>query len=274
MSVPTEVIAADKGLGEWAIVIGYRGSVAHGTYLPSDDPDSVDDKDLMAVCVPDSSHYLGLHRYGSRGTKEIVRDVPGPPETRWDVVVYEAQKAISLLEKGNPNVLSLLWLPETYYVKRTAAGRLLLDNRDLFSGKHVFNAYAGYASSQLSKMERGSFKGYMGEKRRALVEQHGYDTKNAAHLIRLLRQAIEFLSTGELLVERPDASELIDIKRGLWSIEKVKAEAETLFAQARTALINSPLPAKPDHDAVSSLTEQVIRAAWSENLLRESEGEA
>jgi len=264
MSVPKEVIAADKGLGEWAILVGYRGSVAHGTYMPSDDPASIDDKDLMAVCVPDSSYYLGLNRYGSRGTREIVRDVPGPPEVRWDVVIYEAQKAIGLLEKGNPNVLSLLWLPESYYVKRTLAGRLLLEHRDLFSGKHVFNAYAGYASAQLSKMERGAFKGYMGEKRRALVEQHGYDTKNAAHLVRLLRQAIEFLSTGELLVERPDASELIDIKRGLWPIEKVKAEAETLFAQARTALVNSPLPSKPDRAAISALAENVIRTAWTQ----------
>jgi len=58
--------------------------------------------------------------------------------------------------------------------------------------------------------------GYMGKKRRELVRRVGYDAKNAAHLIRLLRMGIEFLTEGTLYVERPDAAELLDIKRGVW----------------------------------------------------------
>jgi predicted nucleotidyltransferase len=264
MSVPKEVLAADPGLDDWAILVGYRGSVAHGTWLPSDDPDSVDDKDLMAFCVPNRDLFLGLRNYGSRGTKEIVRDIASPVMTRWDVVIYEIRKAISLLEKGNPNVLSMLWLPEGLFTKLTPAGSLLVESRELFVGKHVYNAYVGYARSQLSKMERGAFKGYMGEKRRALVEQHGYDTKNAAHLIRLLRQGIEFLSTGDLIVQRHDASALIDIRRGAWGLDRVKKEADALFAQANDALIHSPLPVKPNSDAINRLCREIVEAAWGE----------
>lgn len=264
MSVPREVLDADPGVNDWAILAGYRGSVAHGTWLPSDDPDSIDDKDLMAFCVPDRDYFLGLRVYGSRGTKEVVKDVPHPIETRWDVVIYEIRKAISLLEKGNPNVLSMLWLPETLYTKRSHAGQLLLDAREVFVGKHVYNAYVGYARAQLSKMTRGEFKGYMGEKRRALVDQHGYDTKNAAHLIRLLRQGIEFLSTGELQVQRHDASELIDIRRGTWSLKKVQREAEALFSLSSDALTRSTLPAKPDRGRVNKLCREVVEAAWTD----------
>ena len=43
--------------------------------------------------------------------------------------------------------------------------------------------------------------GYMGQKRRELVRRVGYDAKNAAHLIRLLRMGIEFLTEGTLHVE-------------------------------------------------------------------------
>jgi len=32
----------------------------------------------------------------------------------------------------------------------------------------------------------------------------GYDSKNAAHLIRLLRMGIEFLTEGKMYVERAD----------------------------------------------------------------------
>ena len=33
------------------ILMAYRGSIAHGMYTPSTDPDSIDDKDLMGVCL-------------------------------------------------------------------------------------------------------------------------------------------------------------------------------------------------------------------------------
>lgn len=266
MSVPNQVLSADDGLNEWAVLAGYRGSVAHGTWLPTKDPDSVDDKDLMAFCVPPQAYFLGLRTYGSKGTKEVVCDLTQPSEMRWDVVIYEIRKAVSLLEKGNPNVLSMLWLPETLYTKVTGAGNLLLAERDIFAGKHVYNAYVGYAKSQLSKMQRGKFEGYMGDKRKALVELHGYDTKNAVHLVRLLRQGIEFLSTGELVVQRPDAPELLDIKRGMWSLERVQYEADYLFRQAHEALIHSDLPCKPDRDRVSKLCQAVVERAWWERV--------
>jgi hypothetical protein len=170
----------------------------------------------------------------------------------WDVVIYEARKALRLLAGGNPNVLSMLWLPENLYIKRTEAGEHLLANRDAFVGRHVYKPFAGYASQQLYKMEHGAFKGYMGDKRKALVERHGYDAKNAAHLIRLLRMGIEFLRDGEMTVLRYDAPELLAIKHGEWSLEKIKTEAERLFRRAEDAYDCSTLPARPDLPSVSS----------------------
>ncbi len=96
----------------------------------------------------------------------------------------------------------MLWLPEDLYTRRTPAGNLLIDNRDTFVGSHVYDTYVGYAMSQLRQMERVEHEGYMGPKRRSLVGRFGYDCKNASHLIRLLRQCIEFLDTGELQVRR------------------------------------------------------------------------
>jgi hypothetical protein len=44
-----------------------------------------------------------------------------------------------------------------------------------------------------------------------------------------LRMGIEFLTEGTMYVERADGTELLEIKRGAWPLEKVKAEAERLF---------------------------------------------
>ncbi len=100
--------------------------------------------------------------------------------------------------------------------------------------------------------------GYMGQKRRELVRRVGYDAKNAAHLIRLLRMGIEFLTEGTLHVERVDAPELLDIKRGNWSLKKVKTEAERLFVLAQEAYVRSPLPAEPDRERAERLCVEMI----------------
>ena len=81
----------------------------------------------------------------------------------------------------------------------------------------------------------------------------GYDAKNAAHLIRLLRMGIEFLTEGTMYVERADGPELLSIKRGEWPLEKVKAEAERLFQLAQEAYVRSSLPPEPDRDRAEKL---------------------
>jgi predicted nucleotidyltransferase len=253
MTVPRDILAETPALSQWAILGGYRGSIAHGTYTP----DNIDDKDVMYFCVPPIRYYTGLRQFGSRGTLEIKR-------AEWDIVIYEARKAISLLAQGNPNVLCMLWLSDKHRLCMTEAGSLLLSRRGLFVGKHVYHSFVGYAKGQLHRMTHGAHEGYMGERRKTLVAQFGYDTKNAAHLIRLLRMGIEFLTDGVLRIEREDASELLDIKRGHWTLERVKEESDRLFALAQEAFVRSPLPAEPDRDAIDILCQEVVRRAWEE----------
>lgn len=251
---PAELYAEIPDLNVRTILLAYRGSVAHGTWVPNTDPNSIDDVDLMGVVVPGLNHYFGLEQYGSRGTREIMRDP-------WDIVLYEARKAISLLLKGNPNVLALLWLPEDLYINVEPAGRRLIDNRHLFATKAVYGPFRGYAAGQFRKMHADVFNGYMGAKRKALVEQHGYDTKNASHLIRILRQGCEFLETGKMQVQREDADELLAIKRGEWELGEVKGHAEHLDRHLAEVIKVSPLPERPDRDLVNSLAEAVISEA-------------
>lgn len=253
MGIPKDIIREYPCIDEWAILLGYRGSISHGMYVPSKDSDSIDDKDVIGICIPPMGYYYGLKQFGSRGTKEIKRD-------EWDIVLFEMTKAIRLLEKGNPNIMAILWLDETHYIKITETGQILLDNRNLFVGKHAYHSFVGYAHGQLHRMTHMACKGYMGAKRKELVQRHGYDTKNAAHLIRLLRMGIEFLNTGELQVIRQDATQLLEIKRGEWTLEKVKSEAERLFISAETAFTLSKLPDKPDREKINHLC---IRLAHS-----------
>ena len=254
MNIPKDIIKDNPGIGEWAILVGWRGSIAHGMYVPNSAPDSIDDKDVMAVCVPPLDYYFGLRQFGSRGTQEIKYQ-------EWDIVIYEVRKFIGLLTQGNPNVLSLLWLNENHYIKITDAGRLLIENRDVFVGRHVYKSFTGYAYDQLHRMTHMAFEGYMGEKRKRLVEKYGYDTKNAAHLLRLLRMGIEFLRDGKLYVQRDDAKWLLEVKRGEWTLEQIQKEAERLFKLTEQAYLSSSLPPGPDKQAVNALAVAAISKA-------------
>jgi len=229
-----------------AILIGWRGSIAHGMYVPQDDPNAIDDKDILSVVVPPIHHYFGLTGWGNHGSKELFRD-------EWDCVGYELRRFVSLLVKGNPNVLGMLWLNREDYLLVSLAGNELIARRDLFVTRQAYYSFVGYAHAQLHRMTHYKFEGYMGEKRKELVERYGYDTKNAAHLVRLLRMGIEFLTDGMLHVKRQDAPQLLEIKRGEWTLDRVKAEADRLFALAEEAFVRSTLPVAVDGARVNDL---------------------
>jgi hypothetical protein len=249
------VFPGEPSVDAWSILMVYRGSIAHGTYLPPEQG-GICDRDILSICVPPPPFYLGLEEFGSRGTKELRS---GP----WDVLVYESRKTMRLLLRGNPNVLHVLWVPQRHVLRATPAGELLLASRDLFVGRHVAESFVGYARDQLAKMQSLAFQGYMGEKRKELVRRFGYDTKNAQHCIRLLRMLIEYLGTGDLQVERPDAEELLAIKRGEWSLERVHREADRLFREAAGALGRTQLREGPDFERAKRLAVQIVEMEWA-----------
>lgn len=254
-------VLTERNILESNIVLGgYRGSIAHGMYIPKENPNSIDDKDMMFIVIPHVYNYFGLEDWGSRGTKEIKED-------EWDIVCYELRKFIGLLEKGNPNVLSMLWMERNMYSHITIEGQLLIDNRKLFATRQVYHSFAGYAYGQLKRMEHFAYdNAYMGAKRKELVDTFGYDTKNAAHLIRLLRMCIEFLNEGELYVMRKDAVQLLEIKIGKWTLEQVKTEADRLFKRAEDAYDRSTLPSKPDREKVNKLCYEMFQSYFNIEL--------
>jgi len=236
-----------------AIALFYRGSIAHGTFLPNSNPGSVDDKDVMGIVIPPKKYFYGLKMFEQFDKQEGY----------WDVLVYDFRKFIRLLIKANPNVMQALWTPAHHVLKSSPEYDLLVANRTLFAHKGIYKSFCGYSWGQLKKMENMAYNGYMGQKRKSLVDRFGYDCKNAQHLIRLLRQGTEFLRTGELVVERPDRAELIQIKTGQWSIDRVKDVAGKLFSEMESAYKSSTLPDAPDVDAIDKLVQEILLRYYS-----------
>jgi len=229
-----------------------RGSQAHGTYVPSSEPNSIDDIDLMTCYLNSRSFYTGINIYQESDHHEYWVG-------EYDIVEYEIRKLIGLLIKCNPNVLSLLWINgEDIHISSSAYKRLR-DVRNCFLSKtRIFESFCGYANGQLKRMTHSEFKGYMGDKRKKLVEKFGYDTKNAAHLIRLLRMGNEMLIDGNLQVKRSDADFLMEIKHGKYPLEWIQQCAGGMFEKIKESYEKSTLPESPDYKTIDSTLLEIM----------------
>jgi predicted nucleotidyltransferase len=97
--------------------------------------------------------------------------------------------------------------------------------------------------------------------RAELERRHGYDTKHASHLVRLMRMGLEVLKEGQLIVRRPDASELMAIREGALGYDQLIELAERLEQAMRDAATACTLPPDVDYDVVDGLLLELVQAA-------------
>lgn len=106
-----------------------------------------------------------------------------------------------------------------------------------------------------------SYQAWKAERNRARAEleaKHGYDTKHAMHLVRLMRMAIEILERGELNVRRPDFAELHAIRDGAWPFDALLEQTESLRLRMDEAASRSFLPADVDRPAIDALALEML----------------
>ena len=94
-----------------------------------------------------------------------------------------------------------------------------------------------------------------------LEARFGYDTKHAMHLVRILRMGRELLESGEVMVRRPDAQELLAIRNGAWSFDQLLDWADNQEKELDRLLETTRLPAEPDYARLEALCEEVIAAS-------------
>lgn len=84
------------------------------------------------------------------------------------------------------------------------------------------------------------------------------NTKHGMHLVRLLRMAREIIETGKVLVNRPDAEELKEIRAGAWTYERMVDFAEGEDKALAESMKKSPLRAHPDSEVIHDLIYKMV----------------
>ena len=101
-------------------------------------------------------------------------------------------------------------------------------------------------------------------KRHADFEENKVDFKHAMHLVRLLRMGVEALRDEEIVVKRPDAKELLEIRAGAWTYEEIVEYAEKMEKEVREVWYKKTnLPKRPDLKFAASLLMDVQDSIWN-----------
>lgn len=89
--------------------------------------------------------------------------------------------------------------------------------------------------------------------RAKLEEKFGYDTKHAMHLVRLMKEAEEVMTTGNITFPRPEVSELIAIRNGEYIYDELMEMVDKFDEKFEELYEKSPLPHSPDFKGINKL---------------------
>jgi predicted nucleotidyltransferase len=228
------------------------GSRAYGTNNDDSDHDS------MSVIVESKDQITGLNEIRTSENHTAKKGERSAPWDR-DEVVYPLRQFARLAAKGNPTVLTAFFAPE--YQTMTSLGYRLTTAYPLFISRSAGARFQGYARNQLNAL-----LGMRNKKtnRPELVHKHGFDTKFAYHVYRLLSQGIELMVTGalELPLDIVRREICLEIRDGKWSKDRFIEFAQEMDAQLGEAIANSKLQAKPQSDKINELLHGIYMETW------------
>ena len=169
----------------------------------------------------------------------------------WDLSLCDDAEVLGIRERLSMQLAEMKISEEERWIR---AARFVGAKEDLIS---ILVAEKKYSHSHNQWRQYQQWLGNRNPKRAELEAKHGYDTKHAAHLVRLMRMGAEILKTGQCRVWRGDidAQELLSIRAGAWRYEDLitwaeekQAELDFIFKERAYSI-----PNKPDIEKINEL---------------------
>ena len=231
------------------------GSQAYGVATPESD------KDVYGFSIPPKDvvypHLKGIIQgFGKQGVRfdqwqqHHIED--------YDFQIYNIVKYFHLLMNNNPNMLDSLFTAQDCVLYTTDISHHIRDNRDIFLHKGCYHRFKGYAYSQLHKIRTKNPVG----KRKAIVDEYGYDLKFAYHIVRLCDECEQILTTGTLDLRR-DKERMRAIRRGDWALEELESWFKDQEKYLEECYQKSTLPHRPDEEKIKALLVECLEMWWA-----------
>ena len=246
-----KLISPPQWLPENAHYVTEMGSVAYGVSGGSSD------RDIYGFVIPPKDDIFphlrgeipGFGRQKKRFAQWQEHHVQDKDrDTEWDFQLFSIVKFFQLCMENNPNMVDALFTPTRCILHCTHIGNMVRDSRKMFLHKGSYHKFRGYAHSQLHKMTIKNPEG----KRRLLLEQYGYDTKYAYHLVRLVLECEQILVHQDIDLEC-NSEILKSIRRGEWSEQRIREWYATKERGLEELYNSSTLRYKPDEKGIKDL---------------------
>ena len=247
------------------VLLFASGSYLHGARTPNSDLDIAG----VYVGVPEEELAIGDTPVLKKEAKVVLSTSGNQSKNSkedTDISLYSLRRWAYLALKGNPAVISYLFVPDaikdSHVTHPSVWDRYILPNRSLFLASGHTAAFLGLGESQYKRMLGLQGAGKHGQ-RDEEVNDYGYGVKAAMHLIRSMDECLELLNTGVVSFPRPNKDVLLDIRNGKWGLERVKSEYLRLREAVQAAEKDSPLPPKCDREAVNKLVVEAMLYHWN-----------
>lgn len=242
------------------ILLATAGSAVLG--MSSADSDS----DEMGVYIEHIKDFVGLSTEDTvvyRTAVDRTGKVDAPSEAAdIDLTLYGLRKFIKLALGGNPNLVNILFTPESLCPVQTVVGRQLQELRGAILSKHAVKAFFGYMNSRRMRMANRS--GNRNPARQALIAANGFDTKEALHLYRLSIQCRQLVKTGSIILpcNKEDTAMYKKVLNGHYTMRDVLSIVDNVERDINESLPDSNLPDNPNYEEVEQWMLEVYRNAW------------
>ena len=153
-----DFLRKNSNLGNHIILLTLGGSHAYG--MEKEDSDL----DVRGIALNSKSDIL------------LGKDFEEVINTETDTTIYSFNKMVRLLSSNNPNTIEILGCKPEHYFQLSTIGKELINNRKMFLSKVCIHTFAGYAGSQLRRLENKAAR---------LVDQ----AQNEAYVLRSIQNA-------------------------------------------------------------------------------------
>lgn len=259
-----QLICPPSWLPENTHYLTIMGSFAYG--VSSD----TSDMDIYGFCMPPkhmvfphlNGDIVGFGRQIQRFEQWQEHHVKDPSEMKghgreYDLQVFSVVKYFQLCLENNPNMIDSLFTPINCVLHATLVANMIRERRKIFLHKGCWHKFKGYAFAQVHKMKTKDPEG----KRKEIRDKYGYDVKFAYHVVRLINEVEQILTTGDLDLQR-DNEQLKAIRRGEWSEQQIVDWFTRREAELNKVYDESKLPHGPDEPAIKKLLLECLEAHY------------